>query len=441
MYTLPCSLKIGRYATGIALLVVSVSLAADTLIPADNPAINYYGRFDVTDPKAPRFNWSGSTIEFQVKGTATVGMELTDGAGYYDIEIDGKVQSTPVHADSWSSAKYTCVSSLSSNSHVIRIVRRNEPYWAIATFSGIYLSDGGTIVPMEKPVRKMEFCGDSWTAGYFIENCADQQANTNVNKSWARLTSKAFKAQDIILAESGIGLMKSMGGKTNLAEKYACTFDTMGGAATPLWDFSTWKPDIVSIFLGINDKSSGASDNDYSTAVHSFVTAIRRNYPNTPVLFIAYKGCMDQATESAVAEETTSLGHKEVYFYRCEKQVNGCSWHPDTVDAREIADSVIARIKQITGWDTTTVSTVQEVKGNRVCQRLEAVCIAHRTFLFSAYPKMADQNMVVTKPDGKTVQRLQFNGNGPCRWDASWLPEGVYIVGTPKTGWVRVLVK
>jgi hypothetical protein len=287
----------------------------------------------------------------------------------------------------------------------------------------------------------MEFCGDSWTAGYFIEACADQQAHTNANKSWARLTSKSFKAQDIILAESGIGLVKSLGGKTNLAEKYACTFDTMGNAATPMWDFSTWIPDIVSIFLGINDKSSGASDNEYITAVHSFVTVIRGNYPNTPVLFIAYKDCMDKATEKAVSEETTSLGRKDVYFYRCEKQVNGCSWHPDTVDAREIADSVIARIKQITGWDTTTVSAGQDVKCNRVRRKLEAVCIADRTFLFSAYPGMADHNMVVTKPDGKIVQRLQYNGNGPCRWDASRLPEGVYIVGTLKTGWVRVLVK
>jgi lysophospholipase L1-like esterase len=441
MFTLPGSLKIWRYTTGIALFAAAVSLAADTLIPADNPAINYYGRFDFTDPKAPRFNWSGSTIEFQVHGTATVGMEMTDGAGYYDIEIDGKVQSAPVYADSWNSAKYPLVSSLSPDPHVIRIIRRNEPYWAIATFGGIYLSEGGTVQPLEQPVRKMEFCGDSWTAGYFIEECGDQQAHTNANKSWARLTSKAFKAQDIIMAESGIGLVKSNGGKTSLPEKYAGTFDTMGGAATPLWDFSTWIPDIVSIFLGINDKGSGASDNEYSTAVHSFVTTIRGNYPNTPILFIAYKDCMDQATESAVSEETTSLGHKDVYFYRCETPVNGCSWHPDPADAREIANAVVARIKQITGWDTTTVFAGQDVQSDRVRRRLETVCSAERTFLFSTYSGMADQGMVVTTPAGKIVQRLQYNGNGACRWDASRLPEGVYMVGTPKTGWVRVLVK
>jgi hypothetical protein len=57
------------------------SFAADTLISPDDPGINYYGRFDFLNPKAPRFNWSGSTIELQISGSTTVGMELTDGAG------------------------------------------------------------------------------------------------------------------------------------------------------------------------------------------------------------------------------------------------------------------------------------------------------------------------------------------------------------------------
>lgn len=429
------------FSSGILLFAFSYSFAQDILISSDNPGINYYGRFDFSDPKAPRFNWSGSTIEFQVTGVTRVGMELTDGAGYYDIEIDGTAQPAPVYAESWNSRKYTLASSLSPDPHVIRIIRRNEPYWAIATFSGIYLSEGGKILPLEKPVRKMEFCGDSWTAGYFIEECTDQQAHTNTNKSWARLTSKAFKAQDIILAESGIGLVKSLGGKTCLPEKYGGTFDTMGDASTPAWNFSGWIPDIVSIFLGINDKSSGASDNEYIAAVHSFVTVIRGNYPHTPILFISYTDCMDQATKSAVAEETTTLGNKNVYFYKCKQQVNGCSWHPDTADSREIADSVIARITQITGWDTATVSIGQTEKSTRTHRRLDAMGIADHTFLFSTHPEPSDNTMVIIRPDGKIIQRLQFDRSGQCRWNASQLPKGVYVIGALRTGWIHVFVK
>jgi len=428
-------------SVGILSLACIGTFAQDTLITADNPSINYYGRFDFSTPNAPRFNWSGSTIEFQVNSATTVGMELTDGAGYYDIEIDGKLQSPPVYAESWSSAKYTLATSLSSDSHVIHIIRRNEPYWAIAAFGGIHLSDGGKIIPLEKPTRKMEFCGDSWTAGYFIEDCSDQQAHTNTNKSWARLTSKAFNAQDVILAESGIGLVKSLGGKTCLPEKYGGTFDTMGDASTPAWDFSAWIPDIVSIFLGINDNSSGATDNEYITAVHSFVTAIRGNYPNTPILFISYTDCMDQATETAVTEETTSLGHKDVYFFKCKQQVNGCSWHPDTADAREIADSVVTRIRQITGWDTATVSLKQKEEKQHVQQRLEATRISDHVFLFSTHSEPAGRHMLITRPDGKFVQRLPLDRLGQCKWNSSHLSEGVYIFGTQRTGWKRILIK
>jgi len=427
---------------GIVLFFFTDTFAADTLISPDDTGINYYGRFDFSNPKAPRFNWSGSTIEFIASGTTTVGMGLTDGAGYYDIEIDGKVQSTPVYANSWSSKKYVIVPSLSTDSHVIRIVRRNEPYWAIATFSGIYLSSGGKVLPKAKPVCKMEFCGDSYTAGYFIEGCADQQANTNTNKSWARLTSKAFKAQDIIMAESGIGLVKSGGGKTCLPKKYLCTFDTVGGAATPLWKFSTWIPDIVTIFLGINDKSAGATDSEYITGVHNFVKTIRGNYPNTPILFLTYADCMDKATQTAIAAETTSLGHKDIYFLNYKKQVNGCSYHPDIKDAQEISDSVVAKIKQITGWDTPVSITNAKIgNGTYPTSKINAALTGNRTVLISSHKAAAGHTIQIINANGKVLKRLHLDSSGKCIWNASETSEGVYLIGGLETGWTRVFVK
>lgn len=431
------------FFVGVIFLAPSGALAADTLISPDDPAINYYGRFDFSKPKAPSFNWSGSTIELLFSGSTTVSMELTDGAGYYDIEIDGKVQSTPVYAESWSSKKYVLTTSLSTDAHVIRIIRRNEPYWAIATFSGITLSSGAKVMSKAKPVRKMEFCGDSYTAGYFIEACADQQANTNTNKSWARLTSQAFKAQDIILAESGIGMSKSLGGKTCLPKKYLGTFDTVGATQTPMWNFSTWTPDIVSIFLGINDKSSGATDNEYTTAIHSFVTTIRGNYPNARILFIAYTGCMDEATKSAVAAETTSLGHKGIYSLIYSKPVNGCSWHPSITDAREISDSVVARIKQITGWDTTAVSVAnaKTINGASRTAKINAVRIDSRTILISAHHGAAGQPVQVINANGRIVKQMRLDLSGKCKWNTAQNSEGIYLVGGIRTGWTKIFIK
>ena len=62
------------YLTGAALIVsIPIPVGADTLFTADDPRINYYGRFDFGDPLAPRWNWSGATIEagFYGQGRAT----------------------------------------------------------------------------------------------------------------------------------------------------------------------------------------------------------------------------------------------------------------------------------------------------------------------------------------------------------------------------------
>jgi len=340
--------------------------AADVLIASDDPNINYYGRFDSSNPKAPRFDWSGSTIEFAVSGTAAVGMEMADGAGYYDVEIDGTIQATPINANSAGSKKYALAAGLSADKHLIRVIRRNEPYPTIATFGGVYLAEGGKLVSAPKPVRKMEFVGDSWTAGYFNEACVEQQANTNTNKAWARLTSKAFHAQDVIVAESGIGLAKSLGGKTVMPKKYLDTFDTIGTVATPAWDF-VWKPDIVSVFLGINDKNAGATDQQFTAAVHAFVTTIRGHYPDAAILFISATGGMDAAAKTAVAAETTSLGHKRVYWQECKTVGTGCQYHPTLAQDQEIANGVIARIMAISGWDTTSASA--SIRGGRTGTR------------------------------------------------------------------------
>ena len=102
---------------GVTLFPPEGAFAADILVSPDDPGINFYGRFDFSNPKAPRFNWSGSTIELLVSGTTTLGMELTDGAGYYDIEVDGTVQSVPLYANSWSSTKYVLATVLTTVSH------------------------------------------------------------------------------------------------------------------------------------------------------------------------------------------------------------------------------------------------------------------------------------------------------------------------------------
>ena len=64
----------------LLLTLHQLPLFADILIPPDNPRINYYGRFDFSDPLQPRFNWSGAIIEVTFPGPK-IGMRIAHKCG------------------------------------------------------------------------------------------------------------------------------------------------------------------------------------------------------------------------------------------------------------------------------------------------------------------------------------------------------------------------
>ena len=93
---------------------------ADTLIPADNPQINYYGRFDMSDPSKPVFNWSGTVIEANFPGP-TIGMKMSHNNAWYDIEIDGQIDTV---INCGSNQKHIFSTGLSTSMHTLRIILR-----------------------------------------------------------------------------------------------------------------------------------------------------------------------------------------------------------------------------------------------------------------------------------------------------------------------------
>jgi hypothetical protein len=58
------------------------------VVDADHPSIQYVGRFDRTDPKAPAFDWPGVTIAAAFEGTSC-SLRLRDSGNFYSVSIDG----------------------------------------------------------------------------------------------------------------------------------------------------------------------------------------------------------------------------------------------------------------------------------------------------------------------------------------------------------------
>ena len=79
-----------------ALISISLSFAsAKEVIPAESRLIEYTGRIDFSDKKAPRFSYSGVSIRASFIGTGISAL-LDDNIGknFYNIILDSKVVDT-----------------------------------------------------------------------------------------------------------------------------------------------------------------------------------------------------------------------------------------------------------------------------------------------------------------------------------------------------------
>lgn len=439
---------------------VFYSLLSATLIPADNPNINYFGRFELSTPAAPKFNWSGAVIEAAFPGPF-IGFKLSDGYADYDIEIDGKLD-TIIQTKS-GVTQYTIATNLSEGSHTIRIIKRSESQWNTSVFGGLYLADGKSLLSAPaKPTRKIEFIGDSYTVGYGNEHysadpqnrgCDQQQlrSNTNTNCSFPMLVTKAFHAQSIILGWSGKGMVRNYGDAAKKSDSaYTAYYGrTLCAASDGNWDFSKWTPDLVVICLCTNDYSTTNAipdDTMFINGYHSFISRVLGNYPNTSILCVGTNtGPSNGYIKRVVTEETGSLGHSKVYLdsFPANLSMMGCDWHPTIGDDSAVAKVLIGSIMKKTGWDTA-VATVIDGR-ERLVRKTNQPCsfrISGNTATIYGSPDIAvGTRITVADLRGRTIAEGRLDVRRSFAWDLTGTGGGMYMVGSGKIGWRVVTMR
>ncbi len=420
----------------MVILLVTVSFA-ELFIPASNTTINYYGRFDFSVADQARFNWSGSIIEASFTGTS-IGIELVDGNTDYDIEIDGKQHSI---LRTTSTTKYSISTSLTNTTHTIRVMQRSENHWNANVFKGFYVADGNGLVALPKSQsRKIEFIGDSWTAGYGNESpsrdCNDAQLRqyTNANKSFSKLTADAFHAECMALAWSGAGIVRNYGESTKKsASPYPVYYDKTLGAVSGTWDFTKWKPDLVFICLGTNDFSTQPYPDDtmYINGYNALLSRVHTNYGNVPVILAGTSnGPMNNLVQSIVNAQKTTYNHPNTYYFQFPESqtLSGCHYHPSVadhqLDSKEIVKSIITNI----GWDTAVSTPVANIY-NRSPANKPAITVIHGTIAqISLSDNTEHSTVTVSDLSGKVVYKSSVNAHKPCYWNFASVSSGVYMI-------------
>jgi len=357
----------------LAPLVGSCAEAAKApvvVVPPSDPRIQYIGRFDVSKPDAPRCAWSGSSITARYKAERITLLlkddppaKRTDDTGasfrnWFDVLIDGRLVLTIVATPDRTRYEIPCPPG--NGPHTLSVFKRTEAVVGVSTFLGFELSEGGKLLdPPARPARRIEFVGDSITAGLDVVKIGKlfTLAAENNRLDYSSVAARRLGAESICIAYSGNGVHCDGGGSKNntLPVLYERIIPQEPDSR---WDFTRWTPQVVVIHLGTNDVGAavaGLCSDDFQLYVDiyvAFVARVRKQYPEAhifcmigPVLWH-----VDLLTKlpGATVETFRKKGDTKVHYLRCENI--GGDAHPDVANQGKMADLLVKAIAAETGW-------------------------------------------------------------------------------------------
>ncbi len=326
---------------------------------ADNPNIQYTGRIDFTDPKLPRFWQPGVYISAKFTGPdceVILNDEVLWGKNhnFLEIVIDGKAVRLQAKAKR---DTINVAENLSAGEHSLVICKNTEANIGYFELVGIRCKQ--LVKPVAKPVRKIEFIGNSITCGTGSDVSAIPcgkgvwQDQHNAYLSYGAVTARTLDAQYHLSSVSGIGLMHSC---CNMNIIMPPVFDKISMRNdTIAWDFNKYQPDVVTICLGQNNgiQDSTVFCNNYI----SFIKQLRGYYPKASIICLtspmadASLAAFMKKTLTTVVSKVNKNGDKRISSFFFSKQYhNGCDNHPDLAEHQLIAKELTAFIKKKMKW-------------------------------------------------------------------------------------------
>jgi hypothetical protein len=336
-------------------------------IPFTNTKITYEGRIGKDGASAILY-WPGSQIEVNFKGSSINAIFFDNtGKNYYNIILDNQIIS--ILKPEMFKQQYTLVSGLENTHHNIKIYKRTEWSKGTSYFYGFVLSPGTILLdPPEKKKRKLEFYGNSITAGFAVEDYSlhDRSDSTFTNSylTYAAVTARYFNAQSHYIVRSGIGIMVSYF-PLIMPELYH-RLDPNNPESE--WDFNKYQPDVVVINLLQNDSYLLQSPNrkeylyrfenlpkpDKNFIINSyiaFVRKIREKYPKAHI--ICMLGNLSITKEGSpwpgyITEAVHFMNDPQIHtLFIPYKNTMG---HPRIEEQKKMAESLIMFIEKNIRW-------------------------------------------------------------------------------------------
>lgn len=340
----------------LALAAAAPACAQEGGPSAGLSGVNVGGRVVAESGGAVRFGWPGIYFEQRFEGTGVTATVETESE-IFRLYVDGKDRGVLKPG-----SLTLRVTGLAKGEHVARLEKLTESQSGGAVFRGFAFE--GRALPTPQRARRIEFIGDSHSAGYGntspTRTCTRQEVHdtTDTQQAFGPLLAKRLNAEYRVNAYSGAGIVRNYNGvapEQNLPILYRRAIP--GEPGIPAAD-AGWQPQLIVIKLGSNDFSTplhagekwadqAALHADYRTSYSAFLAGLIAAHPGAEFVLMASDPFVEDV--QAVANQS---GRKIAVVRTVEMEATGCDWHPSLKDDRAVADQLQAAIAAIPDlWD------------------------------------------------------------------------------------------
>lgn len=334
------------------------------IVSAIDKKLSYSGRIGFDKQDAASIYWGGSAVNLRFKGIgASAVFKDKPFKNHFLVIVDKDEKNAfKIQLDMIKHA-YQLAKNLPYGEHSIELFKVSNVSGA-SFFYGFELDSTATLLkPVKKPKRKIEFFGNSITAGHGVNVPVDSSDNGkagffNNYRSYGAITARHFNAQYHCTAVSGIVVMVSWFPDV-MPELYDC-IDHYGSSS--IWDFKRYQPNIVVVNLFQNDSWLVNQPNHeqfktrYSTtkpseafiinAYAKFIRSLSIVYPKAKI--ICCLGNMNATREGSkwpgyIDAAVASLKDKRITTHFFTYKNTPC--HPKTKEQQAMANDLIAFIK------------------------------------------------------------------------------------------------
>ncbi len=330
------------------------------VVPANDARLQYGGRMDRRDPKAPRATWSHTGVRVRFEGRA---LNALVTGGQHQIVIDG-TDAGILHTRE-GVQRYRIAEGLGPGEHTVELWKRTEPCFGIVSFHGIELEADARLLESAPRPRSIELIGDSIATGHGNEGTNPRDPfgpdTQNAWLAYGAIAARMLDADYTCIGWSG----RKMWPNDTIGELY----DFAIPQEQRRWDFSSGQPSVVVIALGANDFRNGPPERAGWTAAYvQFVGRVRSRYPearivvaSAPTLAGGWRTTLIEYLQQVVTT-CHEAGDKAVSLMTFSEPPGqegvGANYHPSLRTHRRLAGELAAALATQMGWSAKPIDEV-----------------------------------------------------------------------------------